>query len=271
MKNVSLKVLLSIAIIIFTTGCGSPSCGEKTANQCGREIYYQLDEHIFNVEETRRAISKLRHAAKLDENAEWVNLSYSRLLLNSAYQVGDFYLKDSYNDSLLAESYKIASGVSTNSDLSQAHAHLARFQIIKGNYKKAWYTLNKAYELDNDNFYPWYLRGVISYFMRDYKKAEELFLESEKKSEFKYQRKLVTRYRQKVARKKGNYSKEEKLLQKNIRENPDNAYMYSHYAGFLKRQKRYKEAIKYYEKAIDIKPYNNAIRQLEELKKVVND
>lgn len=271
MKTIVLKLLLQVTLILFISGCASPPCEDKTANECGREIYYQLDEHIFDIEETRKAVKKLEYVANIDKDAEWVALSFSLLLLNSAYEVGDLYLKSSYDDNLLAESKKKASEISDNIELSQSHAHLARLQIIEGEYRKAWFTLNEAHQLDNNNFYPWFLKGVISYFMGDYSSAEELLIKSEKISEFKYQRRLATRYRQKVARQEGDSSKEEELLLKNIRENPDYAYMYSHYAGFLERQQRYKEAIEYYEKTIAIKPYPNAIRQLERLKEEMSN
>lgn len=58
---------------------------------------------------------------------------------------------------------------------------LARVQIIEGEYREAWETLNTAHAKDPDNFYPWYFRSVISEQMRDRERAEHAIDEAEKR------------------------------------------------------------------------------------------
>lgn len=155
----------------------------------------------------------------LDNDAEWVQLSYSMLWLDQGYKIGDRYLQDSYVDTFLVISHEIALEAVKDNQTSESYSHLARLQIIRGEYKKAWQTLNRAYHLDKSNFYPWYLRGIIAYFMNDLQKAENMLVESQERAEFKFQRRIAIGYRQEVARQAGNYLKEEQLLLQNIWKN----------------------------------------------------
>lgn len=151
---------------------------------------------------------------------------------------------------------------------SQASAQVARIYIIKKEYQTAWTLLNASYSNDKTNYYPWYLRGVIAVKMNDPKRAALQFDEAEKFAIHKYQHRQLNYQRQYIAKMNGDVAAEEKLLKKNIQDNPDKANLYGNYAQFLKKHKRYDEAIEYWEKAISISPYPHAIEQLNKTKEL---
>jgi tetratricopeptide (TPR) repeat protein len=151
---------------------------------------------------------------------------------------------------------------------SQASAQVARIYIIKKEYQTAWTLLNTAYDNDATNYYPWYLRGVIAVKMNDPKRALVQFDEAEKLAKHKYQHRQLNYQRQYIAKMNGDAAAEEALLKKNIQDNPDRANIYGNYAQFLKKHKRYDEAIAYWEKAIAISPYPHAIEQLKKTREL---
>lgn len=144
-------------------------------------------------------------------------------------------------------------------------------QIIKGEYRQAWVLLNKSYQLDNNNYYAWFYKALIAYYMKEYDDTLSKLNEAENRITHRYQKKHVTRQRMRVAKKTGDKELTEKMYKKNIEDFPENAYMYGNYASFLLDNDRPEESVIYYEKAISISPYQQAINSLEEAKqKVVN-
>ena len=121
---------------------------------------------------------------------------------------------------------------------------------------------------DQNSFYPWYFKGIIAEKKRDVPKANEYFSEALKRAEYSYQKKIVTIHQQKVARISGNSSEQEKLLKKNIADNPKNPHVHGNYASYLMKQARYTEAVKYWQRAIELGSYRHAEEQLEEAKRL---
>lgn len=103
--------------------------------------------------------------------------------------------------------------------------------------------------------------------MKGYKDAVSNLDEAESQITHKYQKKLITRQRQRVARKLGDKVLEERMYKKNIDDFPENAYMYGNYASFLLKNGRPEESVVFYEKAISISPYTRALKKLEEAKR----
>ncbi|HAX09152.1 MAG TPA: hypothetical protein DCX68_03740, partial [Marinobacter hydrocarbonoclasticus] len=60
--------------------------------------------------------------------------------------------------------------------------------IIQGELRTAWDHLNTADSLDEQSFYPWYLRTVIAIHHKDEKFAAEGFKEIESRASQKYQK-----------------------------------------------------------------------------------
>jgi tetratricopeptide (TPR) repeat protein len=137
-------------------------------------------------------------------------------------------------------------------------------QIITKNERGAWDSLNKAYSLDPQAFYPWYYRAVVSLKMRDYKRGADALKEAERRATMAYQKEWVVGRMINVAELTKNVPEQETYYKKMIELSPTEATSYGNYALFLKTHKRYDEAITFYKKAISIRPYGLAVEQLKQ-------
>lgn len=120
--------------------------------------------------------------------------------------------------------------------------------------------MNTADSLDEQSFYPWYLRTIIAIHHKDEDFAAEGFKEIESRASKKYQKRLLLRERMRLAK-----------ATKNLEElDPDYAYAWGNYGSFLLGQKRYREAVHNLERAVELKPYGLAVSQLAEARRKLN-
>jgi tetratricopeptide (TPR) repeat protein len=237
-----------------------------------REAFYRIEADPFNSSVVENAAHKIKTAFDGDPKNPWVLIAVSRLMLEKGYIKGDRSKKSTYslgtveNAGIYAEE-----ALKYGSDIGMAHIQYSKIQIINGDLKGAWLTLNKAYEKDPQDFYPWYYRAVISVRMRDFKRAGSLLNEAEARATSFYQRSWVAGRRISVAKLIGDESGIEDAYKKSIEIDPTSPHRYGNYAHYLKRKKRYKEAIVYYEKAISISPYPIALKGLQESKRLLNN
>ena len=235
----------------------------ENAKALAKKAYFTLEESPFDREVYRQAGILLNSANSLNDKEPWVYIGLSLATMQHGYKKGSWFRQKSFSKRSVDKAFEHAKkAVELGPNESQSYAHLARMYIIKKEYRKAWGELNTSYALDNNNFYAWFYKGLVYYYMKGYEKAVVNLDEAEKNIIHRYHKKLVTRQRQRVARKMGDKELEEKMYKKNIQNFPDNAYMYGNYAGFLFRNKRYEKAAEFYEKAINIKPYAHAQGQL---------
>ena len=231
--------------------------------------YFEIEANVFSRAELQRAWAKVAVARDANPNDPWVYLSTSLGVLVSGYQIGDWYSLKTFNEGTVDEALTWAEKARASDPRnSLAHAHIARLLIVKGEYEKAWDTLTIAHSLAPDSFYPWYFRGIIAEKMRDVGRASEYFKNAEERVQHKHQLGLVNSHRQYVAQISGDLREQERLLKENIARDPGNAHFLGNYAHFLRRQKRYEESIRYWTTAIAISPYPNAVKQLEEVRRL---
>lgn len=249
-------MMIVICLISFSANVFS-----NEAREHAMKAFFMMEESPFDDKVFEKGIQNIKKANEIDPEEEWVFVSASLAALLQGYKIGNMYSSKTFTEESIDKAYEFAEiAIGKGGKQSQTHAQMARVLIIKGNYKKAWMILNKAYKLDEKSFYAWFYRGVISRLMQDYERAEKNFIEAQNNISHKYQKKLVTRQRQYAAEAAGDHEKEEEMLLLNIADFPRNAYMYGNYANFLYRFQRYEEAVDFYVKAIAITPYGNAIK-----------
>ena len=254
---------LGVAVAIFR---GSPSVGRESAE----EMYYLLESKPFDHDLAVSAFNRMKAAKGThEEDDPWVYLSGSMAVLIAGYKIGDWYTESSFLPQTAEHALRIAAMArSQGPEISQVHAHYAKVLILKKQYREAWGVLDEAYRLDKTSFYPWYLRGIISEKMRDATRARDYFDEAEKRISRPYQYAFLNNHRQNLARLAGDLVEQERLLKENIAHYPKDAVYYGNYAQFLMRQKRYDESISYWEKAIELSPYQHAIDKLAEARRL---
>lgn len=235
------------------------------------EAYHKMEESPFDAEVYQRSLELISQAHADNADEPWVYIAASLASMQAGYKVGSWYRGKSFGKDAIDKAYQFAvKAKEIGVNESQAYAHMARMEIIKAEYRKAWELLNQAYRVDNENFYAWFYKAIIHVKKKGYDEAWTYLDEAEKRISHRYQMKLVTRERQGVARKKGDVLLEERMYKKNIEDFPENAYMYGNYGSFLLRNGRPEESIIYYEKAIAITPYPLALKKLKEAKTKAN-
>lgn len=235
--RVSLSFLL---MIIVNATMITHAVATDSAKELARQAYYEIEDNVFDLEKLDKAMKKLQQAQKANPKEPWVSIAASQAALVYGYKIGDWFRMDTFEVGVVDKTLALAKkAVDLGPEESQAYAQLARIYIIKDEYRTAWELLNTAYNKDKTNYYPWYLRGIISVKMKDILKATSYFDEAEKLATHKYQQRQLNYQRQKVAKMNGDVAAEEYWLKKNIEKNPDSAHIYGNYAQFLKKHKRY--------------------------------
>lgn len=258
---ISITVLHLLLLWPFISIAGDPRSDSIQA-------YHQMEESPFDSNTFQSSLKLVNAAYESNPEEPWVYIAYSLATMQQGYRIGSWFRLKSFRSGYIEKALELAEKAKIYGESeSQSYAHLARIKIIQKKYREAWDLLNQSYRLDNENFYAWFYRALIHYYMKGYEDAWTHLDEAQERVTERYQKKLVTRQRQRIARKQGNKVLEEQMYKRNIEDFPDNPYMYGNYASFLLANKRYKESVDFYEKAIAIKPYPRALSKLEEAKK----
>ena len=229
-----------------------------------RDAFYAIEAEPFSAD-VINAAKDIETAMRKAEDEPWVLIARSRALLEAGYRKGDRSRLSSYGAQEVELAVKLARrAVEKAPQESMAHVQVARLQIITDDLRGAWETLNSAYRLDPKNFYPWYYRGVIALRMNDAKRAGDAFDAAEKLAAMPYQKEWAVGRRLDIARLNKDPAAEESLHRQIIASRPQSAHAVGNYAAFLKRHKRYDEAIEQYRKALAIASYPLAEEQLRQ-------
>jgi Tfp pilus assembly protein PilF len=189
----------------------------------------------------------------------------------NGYRVGQRHDRRAYEESAVSTARQQAErAVRNGPNLAMAHVQLAMVLIIQGELRTAWDHLNTADSLDEQSFYPWYLRTVIAIHHKDEKFAAEGFKEIESRASQKYQKRLLLQERMRLAKATKNLVERDRLYREMIDLDPDYAYAWGNYGSFLLGQKRYREAVHNLERAVELKPYGLAVSQLAEARRKLN-
>jgi tetratricopeptide (TPR) repeat protein len=260
-------VALPAALLTFMSVPMVPPA--KPLTNLAEQAYYEIESDILNRSAVESALAKLQRARTQKPKDPWPYLAMSLAVLASGYKIGDWYEMQTFSKGTVDKALALATkAVEVAPKESQSHAHLARILIIRGEYKKAWNSLNEGYNKNRGNFYVWYFRGIIAEKMRDVAHATSYFDEASKRASHRYQSMLVNLHRENIAKIAGNLQEQERILKENIAKNPNNPHIYGNYGYFLMKQKRYDEAIQYWQKAIELGPYREAVDRLEETKRL---
>ena len=210
------------------------------------------------------ALAKLDEAQAIDPEEPYVYLARALLASVSGYVSGARYDLGNFRAGHIARAAELAEvAVELDPKLSISHATLAKFYIVQQRYDEALASLDRASDLDGSSFYPDFFKAVLYERLGKIGEARGHLADAQRHATHDYQSVLVTYHRKKLARLSGDIEQEEILFRELIEMEPQAAHHYGNYANFLRWNGRYDEAIEYFNKAIEIRPYRVAIRQLE--------
>lgn len=238
------------------------------ARALAERAFYAIEDDPFARRTVNRAIEDIARAKAANADEPWVAIAVSRAMLEVGFRSGDRHRKRSYTPEAVGKALEYAQRGATLAPAdSIAQSQLARVQIIRGDLKTAWYTLNRAHEADAGNFYAWYLRGVLFVQMKDTAKASTALDEAERRATRPYQVRVVLQERMGIAKLNRDLDAEERLHLAIIALNTKNPHSHGNYGAFLLTHKRYDEAIAQYETALSIARYPLAEKQLEKARR----
>jgi tetratricopeptide (TPR) repeat protein len=231
-----------------------------------RSAFFAVEEKPYHSDVVHKAKRDVEQAYLQQPRDPWVLIALSRLALEDGYQRGWRDRLSSYSASAVDKALDYAkAAVSAGPSEFMAHVALARVQIITENYTGAWDSLNKAHDLDKQDFYYWYLLAVLAFEKKDSHYAHTMVDGAERRARLTYQRRWVLELRGNLAHRENDVRAEEDAYRRSIELEPAEPQLYGNYANFLKQQHRYEDAITYYQRAIAIKPYPLAIEELRQL------
>jgi tetratricopeptide (TPR) repeat protein len=275
LTNLKSFVKASTFLITALSALAITSCSEdrdatlafegRNARELAVEAYHQMEANVFNPDEVNAAIRKLKAAQKSDPNEPFVYLTTSLAILVRGYKIGEWYDMETFLDGTIDKAITAANtALALDPKLAHSYAHLARLQIVKKDFQKAQELLNTVQTLDPQSFYGWYFQGILYEKLATPEKARDFFDKAEFHVRYEYQRMLVNLHRQNVAALEKDFSEQERLLKKNIANEPESPHLYGNFAHFLMEHGRYVEAVENWQKAIHLDPYPEALRRLRE-------
>lgn len=256
---------VTVALLVLLLGSACSSKASDEARLLAEDAFYALEGDPFSHETREAALTDIVRASRLDPDEPWVAIARSRAALEWGYRGGSRFRADNFNSEALETAMQFArEGVRLGPEKSMAYSQLARVQIVRGEYREAWKTLNSAHANDPESFYPWYFRSVISVQMRDRGRAEQAADEAEKRADNHDQQRFVLGQRKSIALAMGSEAEKEASYRAIIEHVPDSPYAYGNYGAFLLRRGRYQEAEAMLEKAVSNGAYPAAVEDLEE-------
>ena len=262
-----MKYILIIMILINSNNLFANTAPQVSIEKLVHNSYNNLVAHGFNQRIRFQAREDLKYAYSKNPNEPWLYMLASVLSLIEGYKVGHWYNEESFLPHTVDRAIEFAKRtIELDSKFTRGYVQLAWFYIIKKDYKNANYYLDKAYYLDEKNYYFWLYKGTLSFEQYKYNEANTFYDKALLYAITSYEKNVIQSRKRKIAQKLGNVKEEEKLYIAHIKSNPNSAYSYGNYGSFLLYSKRYDEAVKYLEKAVNIKPYNLALENLKKAK-----
>jgi tetratricopeptide (TPR) repeat protein len=248
-------------LILFLASCAKKEDPRVLAEQA----FYAIERAPFDSQVLKEMGDQIYRAEKINATDPWVLIALSQLQMELGYMSGNRFKLSSYDVGYFERAKSYAEqAVKAAPENVIAQAKWAKIQIILNDNTGAWETLNRAHLIDPENFYPRHLRAALLMEMKQPDMAETALQEAERRIAEPYQRRWVIQQKITLAKIRKDPAAEERAHKEAIAADPNEPHPYGNYAGFLKWQKRYDEAIEYYNKAIAISPYPLAVEQLRQ-------
>jgi tetratricopeptide (TPR) repeat protein len=252
-------------LLLFLFILGGCRSAKEDARALAESAYYELKDSRFDSRILREAGLKIDKGKKANPQEPWVYIAEAEFRLETGYTIGSWFDSATYTPGTVAGVLDVAlNAYELDSSNCTAEAMLARIYIIKGDNQTAFTHMRRIYDRDPDNFYPPFLMGRI-YLKSAHPEQAIPHLEQAER--------LAQRTFQKLAAMNGledayalchRPADEERMVKELIALEPDNAYYYESYGLFLERAGRLKEAITSYRTGVNLKPYPNIVRLLNQ-------
>jgi tetratricopeptide (TPR) repeat protein len=241
--------------LLGRTEASHGSAASKPASEGAAAFALQAYERLiadgFSRSERKKAMRLLNTAKSMDPAEPRIAIALSQAALNTGYASGSRYRAKSYQPVALDVAEELArKAAAAAPDEPLAHVQLAKIQIIRSQHREAWGTLDRAYRLDQESFHPWFLRGVISYHMKDAARARKYFDEAERfTARAAHYGELLAGMRADASEAFGDFEEAERMHRLLVARHPPDVYHHYNYGLFLEERDRLREALDWFHKA----------------------
>jgi tetratricopeptide (TPR) repeat protein len=243
------------------------ACAEQapapSAEDHARAALERLDGGSLGGGVLEHAAADVSRARQINANDRWVAVASAELVLALGYRSGDAFRGTSYAPEAITHAERLLQpALQADPPIARAYLTQARLQILRGQRRQAWETLNIAYTLQPEHHRPWLLRGVIALQMKDPQRAKTQLDEAERWADSNAAKISVLRQRVRLERSHGTPESELAHLRRIIDIDPSAAHAHGNLGAALLRMKRYEEAVHALERALAIERYPLAEQQL---------
>lgn len=243
------------------------ACAEQapapSAEDHARAALERLDGGSLGGGVLEHAAADVSRARQINANDRWVAVASAELVLALGYRSGDAFRGTSYAPEAITHAERLLQpALQADPPIARAYLTQARLQILRGQRRQAWETLNIAYTLQPEHHRPWLLRGVIALQMKDPQRAKTQLDEAERWADSNAAKISVLRQRVRLERSHGTSESELAHLRRIIDIDPSAAHAHGNLGAALLRMKRYEEAVHALERALAIERYPLAEQQL---------
>ena len=265
----SLRILAVLSLIGLASCKPSPADRVK-AKALAKSAYSTLENRPFEMDSVNVAIRQLATASTLSPDESWVHIGLGQLALTRGHDAGSWYKMKRYDPAAVEVARtEAAKALAADSAEPQAWCFSALLHILDKRWDLVQSEVNRAYLLDTSAFKPYHLRAVTYRLLKQYDKSRQFYKLADCHAVEIEQKKQVLQGLSEVAKGLGDYAEQLRLLMQVVENDPTNGWAIGLVAEWYMAQKRYPEAVQWWEKTVAIAPFPRAVDQLAKAREAV--
>lgn len=264
------KPAILLVFLAAFVACKPSPVDRSTAKELARSAYRSLVNRPYDLDSVRLAASKLEQASRLSPDEAWVHIGLGQLALTRGHDGGSWYKMKRYDTAAVAFARREAEkALAADSANAQAWCFNALIHILDKRWDLVQNDVNRAYQLDTAAFKPYHLRAVTYRLLKQYDKSRQFYLLADSHAVEIGQKKLVLQGLADVARGQGDHAEQLRLLMMGVENDPTNGWAVGLVAEWYMAQKRYPEAVQWWERTVAIASFPRARDQLAKAREAV--
>jgi tetratricopeptide (TPR) repeat protein len=265
------KPALFPLLLVALTACKPSEQARSKARELSRAARATILANPYNGDSLTSAKLALQAAARLSPDEAWVHIGRGYLARAQGHgDGGSWYKAERFQPQLLAVARSEAAfAVAADPKEPIAWCLQSWIDALDGRYDKVQDDINRAHDLDSSLFEPYQTRAVVMQRTRHYEQAEIFARAADTHATEPWQKHMARQELATLAHVRNDRIEELRLLVLNAQDESDNGWTQASVAEWYMAEKRYAEAIPWWEKAVSLAPFRRAVEQLAKAREAV--
>lgn len=250
--------------------CTATPHDPAAARDLAKRAYIALESRPYDRDSVAFADQSLAKAKRLAPEEVWVHIGLAHLALVRGHDGGSWYAGKMFDPNALGIAREEASKAVVD-DPKEAMAWCMQgwVDILDKDFPRVQADVNQAYLLDTSLFEPYFLRAAALLGNRQYEKAKGFYLLADSHAVRPKQKANAHRGLSSVAY--GQHDRAEELRQLLLQAavEPDNGWGQSLVGEWYSREKRWPEAVEWWERTVALAPFPRAVEQLRKAREAL--